>query len=146
MTGIRYSPDSVLVPTTPGALLEWAAIHITRVGIYQSRYSLFSGPGRLAHRRCSVGGALDVAAYRDRMAADRPYDLEAIGAALDDAYRILAEHLEGGPVPIPPGCDPTAHHKTVVHLWTLAPGRTAQQAATALRAAAAAAEAADRLF
>ncbi|MFD4320572.1 DUF6197 family protein [Streptomyces sp. NPDC058548] len=146
MNGIRYSPDSVLVPPNPGALLEWAATHITHVGIYQSRYSLFSGPGRLTNRRCSVGGALDVAAGRDRMVADRPYDLEAISTALDDAYRILAEHLEGGPVSIPLGREPTEHHKTVVHLWTLTPGRTAQQAAAALRTAAAVAAAADRLF
>ncbi|WP_189998198.1 DUF6197 family protein, partial [Streptomyces rubradiris] len=136
MTAIRYTPDSVLIPSTAGDLLEWAAHHITRVGIYQSRYSLFSGPGRLVNRRCSVGGALDVAAGRDRMAPDRSYDLKAIGAALDDAYRILAEHLEGGPVPVPSGREPARHHKVIVHLWTLAPGRTAQEAAAALRAAA----------
>ena len=146
MTGIRYTPGSVLVPTTPGALLEWAAAHIEHVGIYQSRHSLFSGPGRLTHRRCSVGGALDIAAGRDRMATDRTYDLKAIGAVLDEAYRILAEHLTGTSVNVPPGRTPEMHHKVVVHLWTLAPGRTAQDAAAALRAAAAVAHAADRLF
>ncbi|MDW8804341.1 DUF6197 family protein [Streptomyces scabiei] len=146
MTGIRYSPDSVLVPTTPGALLEWAAAHIAHVGIYQSRYALFSGPGRLAHRRCAVGGALDVAAGRDRMAPDRTYDLEAIGAVLDEAYRILAQHLEDGPAHPPPGRDPATHHKVVVHQWTLAPGRTAHEAAAALHAAAEVAHTADRLF
>jgi hypothetical protein len=144
--GIRYAPDSVLIPTTPGALLEWAAAHIERVGIYQSRHSLFSGPGRLINRRCSVGGAVDVAAGRDRMTPDRTYDLEAVGAALAEAYRVLADYLAAGPVRTPDGQDPTRHHKAVVHLWSLEPGRTAPQAAAALRAAAERAHATDRLF
>ncbi|KUF20149.1 DUF6197 family protein [Streptomyces silvensis] len=141
-----YTPDSVLIPNTPGDLLEWAAAHITRVGIYQSRYSLFSGPGRLAHRRCSVGGALDVAAGRDRMTPGRAYDLDAIRAVYTEAYRLLAEHLDGAPATEPTGRDALTRHKVTVHLWTLTPGRTAQEAAAALRSAAETAHAADRLF
>ncbi|MFJ4343031.1 DUF6197 family protein [Streptomyces sp. NPDC088915] len=146
MNGTRYAPDSVLIPTTPGALLEWAAAHITRVGLYQSRYSLYSGPGRLINRRCSVGGAVDVAAGRDRMAPGRTYDLDAIGTVLEEAYRVLADHLNGAPVQIPDGTDPTQWRRRVVHLWSLAPGRTAQEAAAALREAAELADAAHRLF
>ncbi|MFD8387395.1 DUF6197 family protein [Streptomyces sp. NPDC059679] len=145
MTGIRYTPDSVLIPTTPGALLEWAAAHITHVGIYQSRYSLYSGPGRLAHRRCSVGGALDVAAGRDRMTPDRTYDMGAIAAVLEEAYRVLADHLNGAPVP-PQDADPKKWRRVIVHQWSLAPCRTAQEAAAALREAAELADAAHRLF
>ncbi|MET8824023.1 DUF6197 family protein [Streptomyces rochei] len=146
MPGIRYAPDSVLIPTTPGALLEWAAAHIARVGIYQSRHSLFSGPGRLINRRCSVGGAVDVAAGRDRMAPDRTYDIDAIGTVLEEAYRVLADHLHGAPVQVPDGTDPKQWRRRVVHLWSLAPGRTAQEAAAKLREAAELADAAHRLF
>nr|WP_202513410.1 MULTISPECIES: DUF6197 family protein [unclassified Streptomyces] len=135
-----------MVPTTTGSLLEWAAIHIMRVGIYQSRYSLFSGPGRLAHRRCSLGGALDVAAGRDRMAPDRTYDTGTIRAVYTEAYRLLAEHLDDTPVTEPTGHDALTRHKVTVHLWTLNPGRTAQEAAAALRSAAEIAHAADCLF
>ncbi|MFJ5645880.1 DUF6197 family protein [Streptomyces sp. NPDC093223] len=146
MTGTRYTPDSALIPTTTGALLEWAAAHITHVGLYQSRHSLYSGPGRLARRRCSVGGALDIAAGRDRMTPGRAYDLDAICTAYTEAYRLLAEHLNGAPVTEPSGHDALTRHKVTVHLWTLTPGRTAQEAAAALRSAAETAHAAGRLF
>ncbi|WP_371801456.1 DUF6197 family protein (plasmid) [Streptomyces sp. NBC_01732] len=146
MPGIRYAPDSVLIPTTPGALLDWAAAHIARVGIYQSRHSLFSGPGRLINRRCSVGGAVDVAAGRDRMTPDRTYDMDAIAAVLEEAYRVLADHLNGAPVQTPEGTDPKKWRRVIVHQWSLVPRRTAQEAAAALREAAELADAAHRLF
>ncbi|MER6256254.1 DUF6197 family protein [Streptomyces sp. NPDC001584] len=146
MHGIRYAPDSVLIPTTAGALLEWAAAHIAHAGLYQSRHHLFSGPGRLAHRRCSVGGAVDIAAGRDRMSPDRTYDMNAIAAVLEDAYRVLADHLHGTPVQPPDGTDPQKWRRVIVHQWSLAPGRTAQEAAATLRDAAELANVAHRLF
>lgn len=146
MPGIRYAPDSVMIPTTPGVLLHWAAAHIAHAGLYQSRHHLYSGPGRLIHRRCSVGGAVDVAAGRDRMSPDRTYDMDAIAAALEDAYRILADHLNGAPAQTPEGADPKRWRRVIVHQWSLAPGRTAQEAAAALREAAELADAAHRLF
>ncbi|MFI8944165.1 DUF6197 family protein [Streptomyces syringium] len=146
MGGLPYSPDSILIPTSPGALLRWAAAHIAHVGLYQSRYTLFSGPGRLAHRRCSVGGAVDIAAGRDRMSPGRTYDMAAITHTLEEAYRVLADHLTGHPLETPEDRDPSRWRRAVVHRWSLAPQRTTQEAAEALRAAAELAEAEDRLF
>ncbi|MFB6670653.1 DUF6197 family protein [Streptomyces parvus] len=146
MPGIRYAPDSPLIPTTPGALLEWAAAHIERVGIFQSRTHLFSGPGRLTTKRCSVGGALDIAAGRDRMDSSPTYDENAVAVPLEEAYRVLANHLNGTPVHATDDVDPGNLHRVIVHQWTLARGRTAQEAAAALREAAELADAAHRLF
>ncbi|MFI1225903.1 MULTISPECIES: DUF6197 family protein [Streptomyces] len=146
MNHVRYSPDSAIIPTTPGGLLEWAAAHIERVGLYQSRYSLFSGPGRPVNKRCSVGGAVDVAAGRGRMAGDRTYDMSAIASVLEEAYQVLADALNGTPLLTPAGADPQQHRRLAVHLWSLKPGRTAAEAAAALREAAELADSAHRLF
>ena len=135
---IRYSSESIVIADTPAAILKWAAHHIEHVGIHQGPH-LFAGPGRTATLPCWPRGALEVAAGHARGAAGRTYDWDRINRARDGAFRILAETLTGHPTDAE---DPAAKelHCDVIDRWSAAPGRTAAEAATAFRTAAARAE------
>ncbi|MFF6956164.1 DUF6197 family protein [Streptomyces sp. NPDC008317] len=131
---IRYSPESVVIPDTPAAILEWAACHIEHVGIHQGGH-LFAGPGRTASLACWPRGAIEVAAGNGRGTSQRTYDWERIRLARDKALHALAEHLAGHPVQAD---NPAAKqlHRDVIDRWSAQPGRTAEEAARAFRAAA----------
>lgn len=131
---IRYSPESVLIPTDPVEILEWAARHIENVGIHQGQ-GLFDGPGRTVTLACWPRGALEVAAGRARISRGRTYDWEAIRRARADAFRLFAEHLAGHRLEAE-GPAAECLHREVIDRWSAAPGRTAKEAAQALRAAA----------
>ncbi|MEY9937621.1 DUF6197 family protein [Streptacidiphilus sp. MAP5-3] len=135
---VRYSPDSVIVPSDPADILEWAACHIEHVGIHQGSH-LFDGPGRTVTLACWPRGAIRVAAGDGRFTSHRHYDHAAIRRGEADALRMLAEHL-AGPL-IDADQDPHAHRRAVDQ-WSAVPGRTAAAAAQKMRAAARA----DRLF
>lgn len=136
---IRYSPESVVIPDTPVAILEWAACHIEHVGIHQGR-RLFAGPGRTATLPCWPRGALEVAAGHGRATAGRTYNWDRIHRARDQALRVLAETLAGHPVDIDDPAAAKSLHRHLIDQWSAEPGRTAEDAARAFRHAAARAD------
>ncbi|MGA4842107.1 DUF6197 family protein [Streptomyces sp. G45] len=142
MPRIRYSPESVVIPTDPIAILEWAACHIENVGIHQGAYP-FAGAGRTVTLACSPRGAIEVAAGEGRRSSDRFYDTDAIRRGRARALRIFAEYLAEHPLEAEDAADAERLHCDVIDRWTAAPGRTAAEAARALRAAA---DPADCLF
>ncbi|MDV5145491.1 DUF6197 family protein [Streptomyces sp. SBC-4] len=131
---IRYSPESIVIPDTPAAILEWAA-HIEHVGIHHGPH-LFAGPGRTARLPCWPRGALEVAAGEGRGAAGRTYDWARIHQARDQAFALLAEALTGHPTDDADPAASKAVHRDVIDRWSAEPGRTAADAARAFRAAA----------
>ncbi|MFC7928771.1 DUF6197 family protein [Streptomyces cinereoruber] len=133
---LRYSPESIVIVDTPAAILEWAAHHIEHVGIHQGHH-LFAGPGRTATLPCWPRGALEVAAGHGRGAAGRTYDWARINRARDEAFALLAETLTGKLVDAADPAAVKAVHRDVIDRWSAQPGRTAADAATAFRAAAA---------
>ncbi|NJQ04005.1 DUF6197 family protein [Streptomyces lonarensis] len=129
----KHTPESIVIPDTPAAILEWAARHIEHVGIYQGP-RLFAGPGRTATLPCWPRGAIEVAAGHGRGTAGRTYDWNRIDRARNQAFAILAETLTGHPL------ETTSLHRDAIDRWSAEPGRTAADAAHAFRAAAARAE------
>ncbi|MFI6469797.1 DUF6197 family protein [Streptomyces sp. NPDC050516] len=106
-----------------------------KVGLHQGR-EVFAGAGRTVTLACSPLGAIDVAAGDGRRNRDRYYDTDAIRRGRARALRVFAEHLAGHPLE---GGDPrnAEHlHCDVIDQWSNAPGRTAAEAAQALRTAA----------
>ncbi|MEV3853037.1 DUF6197 family protein [Streptomyces sp. NPDC050095] len=135
MPRTRYTPESVIIPTDPVAILEWAASHIEHVGINQGR-DLFAGAGRTVTLPCSLRGAIEVAAGEGRFRTDRYYDTDAIRQGRARALRAVAEHLAGHRLEaLAPG-EAEYLHRNVVDQWSRVPGRTAAEAAQALRTAA----------
>lgn len=135
MPRIRYSPESVVIPDDPAAILECAACHIEHVGIHHGR-NLFAGPGCTATLACWPRGAVEVAADEGQGSSSRTYDWDRIHRARDEAFRVLAETLAGQPVH---GDDPDtakSMHRDVIDHWSAEPGRTAEDAARAFRTAA----------
>ncbi|MFJ8385559.1 DUF6197 family protein [Streptomyces sp. NPDC094438] len=132
---IRYSPGSVLIPTDPVAILQWAACHIEKVGLHQGREP-FAGAGRTVTLACSPRGAIDVAAGDGRRRSNRYYDTHAIRQGRARALRTLAEHLAGHPLEAHDPRDAEHLHRDVINQWSNAPGRTTAEAAQALRTAA----------
>ncbi|MFC1403192.1 MULTISPECIES: DUF6197 family protein [Streptacidiphilus] len=143
---IRYSPDSIVVPSDPAEILEWAACHIEHVGIHQGNH-LFNGPGRTVTLACWPRGAIRVAAGDGRFTSQRRYDHAAIRRGEAEALRLFAEHLTGHPINADE--DPYAYRRAI-DTWSAAPGRTAQETAEQMRAAVRQAQAAtaraERLF
>ena len=143
---IRYSPDSIVVPSDPTEILAWAACHIEHVGIHQGSH-LFNGPGRTVTLACWPRGAIRVAAGDGRFTSQRRYDHAAIRRGEAEALRLFAEHLTGHPFDAEE--DPYANRRAIDR-WSSTPGRTAQEAAEQMRAAVrqaqAAEERAERLF
>ncbi|MFJ8628583.1 DUF6197 family protein [Kitasatospora sp. NPDC093550] len=133
---IRYTPESVVIADTPAEILEWAAHHIEHVGIHQGHY-LFAGPGRTVTLPCWPRGALEVAAGQARGSAGRTYDWDRIHRARDEAFRILAETLTGHPADTEDPAAAKELHCDAIDRWSAEPGRTAADAATAFRTAAA---------
>ncbi|QCX77830.1 hypothetical protein C9F11_20990 [Streptomyces sp. YIM 121038] len=132
---IRYSPESVLIPTDPVEILQWAACHIEKVGLHQGR-DIFAGAGRTVTLACSPRGAIDVAAGDARRSSNRYYDTDAIRRGRARALRIFAEHLAGHPLEARDPHDAEYLHRGVIDQWSNAPGRTTAEAAQALRTAA----------
>ncbi|MFE4639200.1 DUF6197 family protein [Streptomyces sp. NPDC056773] len=136
---IRYSPESVIVPTDAVAILEWAACHIEHVGIHQGR-GLFAGPGRTVTLPCWPRGAIEIAAGKSRITTGRTYDWTRIREARAEAFRLIAEHLVDGCLDLDNEADTTQLHHEVLDEWSAVTGRTAADAARAFRAAATHAE------
>jgi len=128
---IRYCPDSIVVPSDPAEILEWAASHIEHVGIHQGTH-LFNGAGRTVTLACWPRGAIRVAAGDGRFTSRRRYDHAAIRRGEAEALRLFAEHLTGQPIDAHE--DPYAHRRAIDE-WSAAPGRTAHEAAEQMRAA-----------
>ncbi|GGU26570.1 DUF6197 family protein [Streptomyces violascens] len=135
MPRVRYSPESALITRDPIAILQWAACHIEEVGLHQGR-EVFAGAGRTVTLACSPRGAIDVAAGDGRRSGDRYYDTDAIRRGRARALRIFAEHLAGHPLEGGDPRDAEDLHCGVIDQWSNAPGRTAAEAAQALRTAA----------
>ncbi|MER6913955.1 DUF6197 family protein [Streptomyces sp. NPDC000594] len=135
MPRIRYNPESIVIPADPAAILDWAACHITAVGLHQGS-ELFAGIGRTVTLPCWPRGAIDVAAGNGRGSSSRTYDWAAIDRGRDQAYHAFAEYLAARPLAA--GTTDSARwlHRSVMDEWSAVPGRTAEQAAQALRAAA----------
>lgn len=136
---IRYSPESVIVPTEPAAVLEWAACHIERVGIHQG-HGLFAGPGRTVTLPCWPRGAIEIAAGKSRITSGRINDWPRIREARTEAFRLIAEHLVDGCLDLDNEAETGQLHHEVLDEWSAVTGRTAEDAAHAFRAAAAHAE------
>jgi hypothetical protein len=132
---IRYSPDSIVIPTNPRAILEWAACHIERVGLYQGD-DLFAGPGRTVTLACWPRGAINVAAGDGRRSSARRYDGAAIRHGRASAHRMLAEHLAGRPREVSDPGEAERVHCQFLDLWSEQPSMTAARAAKATRDAA----------
>ncbi|MEV0278560.1 DUF6197 family protein [Streptomyces sp. NPDC050610] len=132
---IRYSPESVVISDDPTAILEWAAHHIEHVGLHQGP-GLFARPGRIVTLRCWPRGAVEVAAGNGRGSRSRTYDWDRIWQARDEALRTLAEHLTGHPLEADDPAAAKRLHRDVIDRWSAEPGRTAEDTAHALRAAA----------
>ncbi|MFJ9889488.1 DUF6197 family protein [Streptomyces sp. NPDC091287] len=135
----HHTPESIVIADTPTAILAWAARHIEHVGIHQGP-RLFDGPGRTATLPCWPRGAVEVAAGHGRGAAGRTYDWDRIYRARDQAFAILAETVTGHPVDADDPAAAKALHREAIDRWSAEPGRTAADAACALRTAAARAE------
>ncbi|MFI5809173.1 DUF6197 family protein [Streptomyces sp. NPDC051561] len=132
----RYSPESIVVSHDPRQILEWAAAHIEHVGLHQGR-GLFAGPGRTVTLRCWLRGAIDVAAGHGRFNMSRTYDFPAISQARAEAYAAITEYLAGHPVEGNDARTTEFRQRAVLDGWSGQPGRTAADAARALRTAAA---------
>ncbi|MFE2640173.1 DUF6197 family protein [Streptomyces scopuliridis] len=129
-----YSPESVVIADEPVSILLWAASHLERVGLHQGG-RLFNGPGRIVTLACWPRGAIEVAAGHGRISMRRTYDWDRIHAARDQALLAFADHLTGRQLD---RADPRAKDqaRNAVDRWSAEPGRTASEAAKALRATA----------
>ncbi|QCX77819.1 hypothetical protein C9F11_20935 [Streptomyces sp. YIM 121038] len=129
-------------PATPAHILNAAADHIERVGLYQGEH--LWQPGKMGDTApCNVLHAWDqgVSAARPHRSVPAGLAWDIFHSALRDSLIMASDHVAGGPIP-PARWQALemvewAYRRTTLWSWGDEPGRTAVEAAAMFRAVAA---------
>ncbi|MER7043630.1 DUF6197 family protein [Streptomyces jumonjinensis] len=136
----RQQEDTMPAPITPARILNAAARHIERVGLYRGDH--LWQPGKMGDTApCNV-----LHAWEQGVRAVRPHRSVKGEAwtvfhhAITDSLAAMSDHVNGRRVSpmrwLELNLDQRAYRRTMLWCWGDEPGRTAEEAAAAFRSAA----------